>query len=198
MRTIARKVRGRPRVLNVGVGSGRFERTAVEHGFDVFALDPDAAAIERLASIQVQARVGRIEQLSFDDAMFDAVVASEVLEHLHDQQRAAGLAETARVLRPGGWFLGTVPYQEDLKAGEVVCPCCGVLFHRWGHQKSFTLQAIREELSPHFMVRELRCTAFVSFGDRGLGRLKSLLRLALARAGQMIAIPTIYWTAQKR
>jgi SAM-dependent methyltransferase len=147
----------------------------------------------------VQGHVGYIERMEFGAHTFDAVVASEVLEHLHDEQRAAGLAEVARVLKPGGWFLGTVPYNESLKAGDVVCPCCGTLFHRWGHQKSFTEQTLRGELSGHFAVRELRRTAFVSYRDRSLpGKCKSLARLILARWGQMIAVPSLYWAAQVR
>lgn len=199
-RVIASKVQSSPpKVLNIGVGSGLFEEVALARGFEVHALDPDAVAIERLTAAGVVGHVGYIEQMALGDAQFDAVVASEVLEHLHDAQRAAGIREIARVLKPGGWFLGTVPYNENLKAGDVLCPCCGALFHRWGHQKSFTLDTVRDELSPHFAVRDLRRTAFVSFHDRGLfGKLKSLARLTLARCGQMIAVPSIYWAAQVR
>jgi SAM-dependent methyltransferase len=186
-------------VLNIGVGSGHFEQTAMAHGFEVHSLDPDQVAVERLSQSGVTGHVGYIERMELADRQFDAVVASEVLEHLHDEQRAAGLKEIARILKPGGWFLGTVPYNENLKAGDVICPCCGALFHRWGHQQSFTLESLRAELESKFIVRELRRTAFVSFRDRGpFGKLKSLARLVLARAGQMIAVPSIYWAAQVR
>jgi SAM-dependent methyltransferase len=195
--TIARKCPNKSlTVLNIGVGSGHFEQTALQRGWSVHALDPDAVAIERLREAGVVGHVGYIEHMDLPSATFDAVVASEVLEHLNDSQRAAGLAEIARILKPGGWFLGTVPYNENLKAGDVICPCCGALFHRWGHQKSFQVETLRRELAPHFDVRELRRTAFVSFGDRGLGgKVKSLARLWLARLGQMIAIPSLYWAA---
>lgn len=192
--TIARKVHTpRPNVLNIGVGSGHFEQTALARGWEVHTLDPDSVAIERLTGSGVHGQVGYIEQMSLESNQFDAVVASEVLEHLRDDQRAAGLAEIARVLKLGGWFLCTVPYNENLKASDVICPSCGTLFHRWGHQASFTLERLRAELEPKFEVRELRQTAFVSFRDRGpFGKLKSLARLLLARYGQMIAVPTIY------
>jgi SAM-dependent methyltransferase len=200
IRVISRRVKSaQPRVLNIGVGSGHFEKTALARGFEVHSLDPDVVAIARLSQSGVSGHVGYIERIELADQQFDAVVASEVLEHLGDEQRAAGLREIARVLKPGGWFLGTVPYNENLKAGDVVCPCCGALFHRWGHQQSFTLASMRTELERQFIVRELRRTAFVSFRDRGpFGKLKSLARLLLARAGQMIAVPSIYWAAQVR
>lgn len=198
LRVIARRVRTKtPRVLNIGVGSGHFEQTALARGWEVHSLDPDSQAIERLQGVGVAGHVGYIERMELAADQFDAVVASEVLEHLHDAQRAAGIREIARVLKPDGWFLGTVPYNEDLKAGDVICPCCGALFHRWGHQKSFTLGTIREELGELFELVELRRTAFVSFRDRGLlGKVKSLARLVLAQCGEMIAVPSIYWLAR--
>lgn len=200
VRVIASHVRSpRPKVLNIGVGSGHFEQTALARGWEVHSLDPDAVAMERLSAAGVIGHVGYIERMELPDNQFDAVVASEVLEHLHDEQRTAGLREIARVLKPGGWFLGTVPDNENLKAGDVICPCCGALFHRWGHQKSFTLDSLQAELAQQFVVSRIRRTAFVSYRDRGLfGKLKSLARLLLARWGQMIAVPSLYWAAQAR
>lgn len=45
--------------------------------------------------------------LPFDDAAFDRVIASEVLEHVPDD--SAACAELARVLKPGGRLAVTVP-----------------------------------------------------------------------------------------
>jgi len=200
VRQIARKSQSaRPRVLNVGIGSGHFERACRERGWNVHSLDPDEESCRRLAADGIVAQVGTIENMPAADAAFDFVVASEVLEHLSDAQRAAGLAEIARVLVPGGWFLGTTPYNEDLAAQQVVCPACGEVFHRWGHHASFLVADIRRELSRHFHVAEVRPTAFVAFRGRGLvGMVKSSLRVALARRGAMIAIPTIYFAARKK
>lgn len=52
-------------------------------------LDPDAAAV-----------TADITALPFDDAMFDLVLCSHVLEHVPDDRTA--LAEIRRVLKPGG------------------------------------------------------------------------------------------------
>ncbi len=46
--------------------------------------------------------------LSFADESFDAVVSLEVMEHIPDFQRA--FLECARVLRPGGRLLLSVPF----------------------------------------------------------------------------------------
>jgi SAM-dependent methyltransferase len=52
---------------------------------------------------------------------------SEVLEHLDDAALAAALGEVRRLLVPGGRLLLTVPHDEHLPDGEVICPCCGTL-----------------------------------------------------------------------
>jgi SAM-dependent methyltransferase len=187
----------RPVVLNIGVGSGHLERRLLARGWQPHALDPDREALAKLAADGVVAHVGHVEAMPLESDTFDFVVASEVLEHLSDEERRAGLKEIARILKPGGWFLGTVPYEETLAANQVVCPECGLVFHRWGHQKSFTREEVAQELSQHFTYIRVTRTAFVEF-SRGLrGNVKSLLRLVLAKCGQHIAVPSILWQAQK-
>ncbi len=50
---------------------------------------------------------GNIYRLPFPDGYFDAVILSEILEHVDDD--VAGLREVYRVLRPGGVVAITVP-----------------------------------------------------------------------------------------
>lgn len=59
-----------------------------------------------------------VQKLSFGPAMFDLVSSTEVFEHVPDY--LAGFAEVARVLRPGGWFVFTVPFF-DAPDTERVC-----------------------------------------------------------------------------
>ena len=53
------------------------------------------------------ARCEDITGLTFDDESFDVIVSSEVLEHVPDLD--AAMRESARVLRPGGAHIFTVP-----------------------------------------------------------------------------------------
>jgi SAM-dependent methyltransferase len=48
-----------------------------------------------------------VQALSFDNASFDVVTSSDVFEHVADD--ASGFAEVRRVLRPGGFFVFSVP-----------------------------------------------------------------------------------------
>lgn len=188
-----------PRVLNIGAGDGYFEKKGAQLGWEIFSLDPDEGAVNLLLGNGIGAYQGYMENMPFDDDSFDVVVASEVLEHLNDQQLRRGLAEVARVLRSHGWFMGTVPHDEDLLLNEVVCPKCREVFHRWGHQRSFKLGTLRAALSPFFSTVTVKRKAFVEFRGRRLtGKIKSLARFILGHYGSPIAVPNIYFTARRR
>jgi ubiquinone/menaquinone biosynthesis C-methylase UbiE len=92
-------------VLEIGVGTGEnllhYRRASC-----VWAVEPDAGRAEearriaRQMTMPVQIDVAPAEQLPYDDAMFDNVVASLVFCSVTDQR--AALNEIRRVLKPGG------------------------------------------------------------------------------------------------
>ncbi len=55
-----------------------------------------------------------LTRLTFDDSSFDMVISQDVMEHVPDP--ASAFAETARVLRPGGRHIFTVPVDRRLGA----------------------------------------------------------------------------------
>ena len=61
-------------------------------------------------------RCENLECLTFDDAVFDLFVTQDVLEHLFDPQSA--FREIARVLKPGGAHIFTVPLVNGARASE--------------------------------------------------------------------------------
>jgi SAM-dependent methyltransferase len=191
-----KKTASTPRVLNIGAGNGYFEKKGMQLDWVIYSLDPDNAVVNSLLKKGIKAYQGRMENMPFADDSFDFVVASEVLEHLDDQQLDEGLKEVVRAMRKGAWFIGTVPYCENLASNEVVCPRCQEVFHRWGHQRSFDLQTLRIELSPFFNRIVVRRKGFVSFRERGWkGRIKSLV--LLLEYGVQIGSPNIYFAARK-
>jgi SAM-dependent methyltransferase len=187
-----------PAVLNIGVGNGYFEELILRGGAQAYSVDPDERALARLAEKGAKCYVATIENLPIKANSLDFVVVSEVLEHLDDAQRARGLTEIRRVLKSGAYLLGTVPYREDMQQSMTVCPHCGEIFHRWGHKRQFDIADITKELTLHFRIERVTRTAFVSF-SRGssLALVKSLVRFVLAKAGEAIAVPSIYFVARK-
>lgn len=102
-----------PRCLEIGCGHGIVTRLLVERFMArVMATDLDPAQLalarERLADIQenVQFRVADAREMPFDETQFDGVFSFGVLHHVPGGWRRA-VAETARVLSPGGWFVFT-------------------------------------------------------------------------------------------
>ena len=96
---------GYDRVLDVGAGEGQVSRLVAAGGAaTVVGVDPTAAQAS-----EATARGGgpsylraTADDLPFDAASFDAVVACLVFEHIEAVDEAIG--EVARVLRPGGRF----------------------------------------------------------------------------------------------
>jgi SAM-dependent methyltransferase len=92
------------RALDVGSGPGAmtrrlFDRLGVS---SVSAIDPSASFVEAVTHRfpGLDARLGGAEDIPFDDASFDLAVAQLVVHFMPDP--VAGIAEMARVTRPGG------------------------------------------------------------------------------------------------
>ena len=186
-----------PRVLNIGVGNGFFEESAKQVGWDICSLDPDADTIKNFSDRGIKAYQGTIEAMPFDDDHFDFIVASEVLEHLNDHQLERGKKEVSRVLKNRGYFIGTVPYCEDLRLNFVVCPRCEEKFHRWGHEQSFNLEKMDDMLSYLFSDIQVKRRAFVKFKGQGVwGLFEGMVRIILARYGARISSTNIFFVAR--
>ncbi|WP_415971638.1 class I SAM-dependent methyltransferase [Rhodococcus sp. 077-4] len=91
----------RPRVADVGAGTGKLTRSIVAAGCDAIAVDPDPAMLAylRTAVPGVPAHVGTAESLPLEDDSVDAVLLGQAW---HWVEPVAASREIGRVLRPGG------------------------------------------------------------------------------------------------
>jgi len=136
----AATVRPGGRVLDIGAGPGQLADRLAAHGLAVTAVDLDPAMVaraqERLAG-RADVAVASVADLPYPDASFDLVVSTLSMHHWAD--KAAGLAEIARVLAPTGraliWDLeGRVPlhgHAHDPVEPVAGSPLCVVASERW-------------------------------------------------------------------
>lgn len=73
-------------------------------------VDLSAQAVEKLGHAGGLATMGRVTALEYPDQFFDLVSALDIIEHVEDD--ATAFAEVARVTRPGGCLLISVPLHE--------------------------------------------------------------------------------------
>ncbi|HEX9234813.1 MAG TPA: methyltransferase domain-containing protein, partial [Actinomycetota bacterium] len=104
-RVIRGMVDGSTRILDIGCGSSRIVQSLPQAvGMDM--------QIRKLRWLRAPGRhlvQGSLSQLPFSDGSFDAVISSEVIEHIPRDQ--VDLSEMVRVLAPGGTLvLGTPDY----------------------------------------------------------------------------------------
>ena len=101
------------RVLDLGCGTGELARHIDTAKFRVIGCEISAEMLGRAAAGDPSGAVKWVQldpgwqMLPFESGSFDAVVAASVLEYV--DQPGTVLGECARVLRPGGVMLCTVP-----------------------------------------------------------------------------------------
>lgn len=92
-------------VLDVGAGHGAFAKEIHELGYSVTACDfaPEIFYYDKIKCH----RADLTQPLPFDDNLFDAVVAIEVMEHILDHE--VFFQEAQRVLKPNGKLFISTP-----------------------------------------------------------------------------------------
>lgn len=152
-------------VLDVGCGTGSLTMAAkrrVGAQGRVCGVDPSAQMIARARQkatrqgLAIDYQVGVIERLPFPDHSFDVALSSLMMHHLPDDLKRQGLAEIARVLKPGGRLLvldvsrPSGPWQSDIhgqptlmraagfaqaETGKTRIPALGFALGRTGERK---------------------------------------------------------------
>ncbi|HET8652899.1 MAG TPA: class I SAM-dependent methyltransferase [Gaiellaceae bacterium] len=137
------------RVLDAGAGQGSMSARLDRLGFEVTSADASEAAVDVLRS-RLRGDVVRasVTDLPFPDASFDAAVLGEVLEHVEDDR--AALDEVARVVRPGGAIVLSVPADPELFGPS----------DEWaGHFRRYSRDALLDVCAAAGLVVE-RCSAW--------------------------------------
>lgn len=177
-------------VLDLGCGRGHLTEQILDRGYPCLAVDQSSESVaevqQRLAGRRgfLGARTGSQFELPLGDGEVGTVFLLEVLEHLSPEKLERALAELARVLRPGGHLVVTVPHDEDLDAARLACPECGAVFHQMQHQQRFDGPRLEGlVMGQGFQTVFLRALNFRYHPDRWFGGLVERARRAFPVLG---------------
>jgi len=142
-------------VADIGCGTGTMLSILAESGVGtaLVGVDLSEESLARLrtafaGNAKLAFKVGSISRIPLDDRSCDVIICTETLEHLFPGDFEEGLSEIARVLKPGGHLLTTVPLQE--RPAFVVCPECYSIFTPFQHMLfDFTIAGLARELARH-------------------------------------------------
>jgi SAM-dependent methyltransferase len=133
---LGRELRRLPRpgrALDIGAAGGGNTRVLLEHGWEAIAIDASPAAVELARLRGIDAYHGDACYLPLSTGDFDFVMALDLLQHIPDDRTAAG--ELARVLRPGGSALVSVPCDLSLWSAHDIA---------LGHVRRYTRESLAE------------------------------------------------------
>jgi SAM-dependent methyltransferase len=118
---------------NLEIGAGNCPRIPVKGGY---FLDTSEEAIRNLEMAGGISVLGDVIALPFENNFFDLVAAFEILEHIENDEKA--FSEMARILKPSGFFIFSVPLRQDL---------FNELDSFAGHKRRYEIARLKELLS---------------------------------------------------
>ena len=159
--------------LDVGCGTGTLAIKVVRcvgKAGRVVGIDPSIQQIARARSkaarrkLSIDFQIGVIEQLAFSDATFDVVFSTLMMHHLPNGVKRQGLAEIARVLKPGGRLVVADFTRKQDRRGRAAH------FHAGGSDIRDLASLIKEAGFEHFEIEEMRPRRFSAFPGAGFIR----------------------------
>jgi ubiquinone/menaquinone biosynthesis C-methylase UbiE len=160
-------------VLDVGCGTGTLAMEVARHvgrGGRVAGIDPGTQQIARARAkavrrhVPIEFQIGVIEQLPFLNQSFDVVFSTLMMHHLPASLKRQGLAEIARVLKPGGRLVIADFKRKQERAGRAA------RFHAGGSSIPDLAAMVSDAGFSKVETQEMQPSRFSTFPGAGLVR----------------------------
>jgi ubiquinone/menaquinone biosynthesis C-methylase UbiE len=160
-------------VLDVGCGTGTLAMEVarcVGRAGRVVGIDPGPQQIARARAkvarrnLPIEFQIGVIEQLAFPDQTFDVVLSTLMMHHLPAPLKRQGLAEIARVLKPGGRLIIADFKRKQERAGQAA------RFHAGGSSMHDLAAIVSEAGFQRLETEEMQPSHFSAFPGAGFVR----------------------------
>lgn len=167
--TLARLQSGE-QVLDVGCGTGILAlevQRRVGGAGRVAGIDPSSQQIARARAkaaqrhVPTEFEVGVIERLPFPDETFDVVLSTLMMHHLPAPLKRQGLAEIARVLKPGGRLVVADFTRKQERQGQAA------RFHAGGSSLHELAASIQDAGFDYLETEEMQPLRFSAFPGAG-------------------------------
>lgn len=109
--------KGVKKVLDIGFGGAQLEDLVI-NTFSWFGIDISPKSVKNATTKYPDKdfQLGTITNIGFPKNSFDCAIALEVLEHIPPHQILTALSEVIQVLKLNGFFIVSVPLNEDLES----------------------------------------------------------------------------------
>ncbi len=112
---VSRRVKITGDLLDVGCATGIFLEGMRQRGWQVKGVELNAEVAQYARQrLKLDVLAGSLEEAHYPTACFDLVTLWDVLEHVYDPKET--LQEIARLLRPGGWLVFSLPDPDCIEA----------------------------------------------------------------------------------
>jgi ubiquinone/menaquinone biosynthesis C-methylase UbiE len=125
-------------VVDIGCGPGNLVacargiyRSSQIRGIDLTEESLSTARQRFKADPAISFTVGSFEALPLENDSVDLVTCTEVLDHPFPDTFAKSFSEVARILRTGGHYVASIPFDESINL--VCCPECRSVFTPYQH-----------------------------------------------------------------
>ncbi|MFH1761978.1 MAG: class I SAM-dependent methyltransferase [bacterium] len=153
LRFVKKHIAIKGRVVDLGCGPGYFIDHLLNADIACTGADISPGCIEKLNqrlannNLFTEALVNqRLLQVPFKNESIDVIFSIETIEHSLPGDITQYLMNIHNSLVKGGYLIVTVPYRENLKKSQVICPDCLCAFHNTQHINTYTTVTLKELL----------------------------------------------------